>query len=58
MNEYGRIMALEFVRQGIPTNIQFRPSVLRNSRQATVSMWSSGPTALFPNLSENCGSLF
>jgi hypothetical protein len=58
MNEYGRMMALEFSRAGIPTNFQFKPSILRSNKQTTVYMWSDGPTLNFPNLSDKCDSLF
>ena len=58
MNEYGRMIALEFVRQSIPTNFQFKPSILRSNRQTTVYMWTDGATTNFPNISEKCESLF
>ena len=58
MNEYGKIFAQETVRGLDPTNFQFKPSILRNTRHATVFMWSNGPTTTFSNLSENCESLF
>lgn len=58
MNEYGRMIALEFVRQNIPTNFQFKPSILRSNRQTTVYVWADGPTTNFPNMSEKCESLF
>lgn len=57
MNEYGRIFALETGKDAVPTNFQFKPSILRNTKQATVFVWATGPTRTFPNLSENCGSL-
>lgn len=58
MNEYGRMMALEFSRPGIPTNFQFKPSILRSNKKTTVYMWADGPTLNFPNLSEKCDLLF
>lgn len=58
MNEYGRMVADEIVKEQVPTNFQFKPSILRSSRQATVFMWAEGPTTTFSNLSEDCGSLF
>jgi hypothetical protein len=58
MNENGRIFALETRRDSIPTNFQFKPSILRNTEQATVFVWAEGPTRTFPGISENCGSLF
>jgi hypothetical protein len=57
MNEYGRIFAAESGKASIPTNFQFKPSILKNTKQATVFVWADGPTRTFPNLSENCGSL-
>jgi hypothetical protein len=57
MNEYGRIFAKEIDKVMIPTNFQFKPSILRNTKQATVFVWADGPTRTFPNLSENCGLL-
>lgn len=59
MNEYGRIFTLEVNGSGVPTSFQFKPSILRNTKQATVFMWSNdSDVETFPNLSENCGSLF
>jgi hypothetical protein len=58
MNEYGRMIALEFSRAGIPTNFQFKPSILRSNKQTTVYMWAEGPTLNFPNLSDRCDLLF
>jgi hypothetical protein len=58
MNEYGRIFANETRRTSIPTNLQFKPSILRNTKQATVFVWATGPARNFPNLTENCSSLF
>jgi hypothetical protein len=57
MNQYGRIFAMETLRNYIPTNFQFKPSILRNTKEATVFVWAEGPTRTFQNLSENCGSL-
>lgn len=58
MNENGKIFAQEILRGVEPTNFQFKPSILRSSRQATVFMWANGPTSRFDHLSENCQSLF
>ena len=57
MNQYGRIFAMETLRNSTPTNFQFKPSILRNTKEATVFVWDEGPTRTFQNLSENCGSL-
>ena len=57
MNEYGRIIAQEIYRDNIPTNYQFKPSILKASKQATVFSWAQGPTTTYPNLSEDCPSL-
>ena len=57
MNEFGRILAKETLRNSTPTNFQFKPSILRNTKEATVFVWAEGPTRTFQNLSENCGSL-
>jgi len=58
MNEYGRIFAFEIPGNSIPTNIQFKPSILRNSAQATVFMWADGPTRTYQSVTEECPSLF
>lgn len=58
MNEFGSIFTLEVQGGTVPTNFQFKPSILRNTKQATVFMWTSGSeTETFSNLSENCSSL-
>jgi hypothetical protein len=58
MNEYGRIFALEIAGSNTPTNVQFKPSILRNSGQATVFMWADGPTRTYQSVTEVCPSLF
>jgi hypothetical protein len=57
MNEFGQIFAKETIRNSTPTNFQFKPSILRNAKEATVFVWADGPTRTFQNLSENCRSL-
>lgn len=57
MNEFGIIFAKEVGKVFIPTNFQFKPSILRSSKKATVFMWAKGPTRTFENLPETCESL-
>ena len=58
MNEYGRIFALEIAGNSTPTNVQFKPSLLRSSGQATIFMWANGPTRTYQSVTEQCPSLF
>ena len=57
MNDTGRIFALEILSNSIPTNFQFRPSILRNTKKSTVFVWADGPARTFLNVPESCASL-
>lgn len=58
MNEFGRIYAAESVENKKETKFQFKPGLLRKDKQATVFMWSDGPTTTFNAVPEACpGSL-
>ena len=56
MSEYGKISTLEIPKTPIPTNFQFKPSILRNTKKATVFVWANGPTVKYENMPE-CDSL-
>jgi hypothetical protein len=59
MNDVGVIFADETAGDKKETKFQFKPSLLRKDKQATVFMWSDGPTTTFNSVPEACpGSLF
>lgn len=58
MNEVGVLFADPTEGPRKETKFQFKPSILRKDKQATVFMWSDGPTTTFNAVPEACpGSL-
>lgn len=54
MNEFGKIYASEVVEGKKNTSFQFKPSILRKEKAATVFMWSDGPSTTFYDVPESC----